>query len=281
MFLGVVRRGRDSGRGAPSVHGKDELDARAEALRALARSPVPFLVAGAYALFEYTGIYRDTKDLDLFVRARDLDGAFRALEAAGFRTELTDRSWIGKAWRGKWYVDLIFSSGNGVAVVDDAWFENARPGRVMDVAVLLAPPEEIIWSKSFVLERERYDGADVNHLLHHCGRSLDWRRLLARFDRYWEVLLSHLMLFRFAYPGSTEVVPDWVMGELLGRAAALREHPRAPDTICRGNLISRVQYQHDLDRGLGDGRRWDEADRLVGEAEDGGGKLELPAGGGG
>ncbi len=70
----------------------------------------------------------------------------------------------------------------------------------MDVEVLLAPPEEMIWSKSFVLERERYDGADVNHLLHACGESLDWERLLHRFDRYWEVLFSHLLLFQFAYP---------------------------------------------------------------------------------
>ncbi len=275
-FQAMIGPGRESG--AVPVHGVEELDARADALRALACSPVPFLVAGAYALFEYTGIYRDTKDLDLFLRARDLDAAFKALEEAGFRTELTDPVWIGKAWRGPWFVDLIFSSGNGVAVVDDAWFAYARPGRVFDVPVLLAPPEEMVWSKSFVLERERYDGADVNHLLHACGRSLDWARVLARFDRYWEVLLSHLMLFRFAYPGSKGDVPDWVMDELLARAGAPRSHPSAPHDICRGNLISRVQYQHDLDRGLGDGRRWDEADRLVREAEDGGGELELPAG---
>jgi hypothetical protein len=266
----------------PVQRGPGELDARAEALRALARSPVPFLIAGAYALFEYTGIYRDTKDLDLFVRERDLADAFRALEAAGFRTERTDPDWIAKAWRGPWYVDLIFCSGNGVAVVDDAWFEHARRGRVMDVEVLVAPPEEMIWSKSFVLERERYDGADVNHLLHACGRSLEWGRVLARFDRYWEVLLSHVMLFRFAYPGSAEAVPDWVMEELLGRVQRTRPRPVTPDSICRGNLISRVQYQHDLERGLGDGRRWDEVDRSPREAEvDGGRERGVPAGGGG
>ena len=45
--------------------------------------------------------------------------------------------------------------------------------------VLLAPPEEMIWSKAFVCERERYDGADVNHLLRACGRQMDWQRLLA------------------------------------------------------------------------------------------------------
>jgi hypothetical protein len=264
---------------------QEELDARAAALRALAASRVPFLVAGAYAFFEYTGIFRDTKDLDLFLRERDLEDAFRVLEQAGFRTELTDPGWIGKAWKGEWYVDLIFSSGNGVAVVDDLWFEHARPGRVMDVEVLLAPPEEMIWSKSFVLERERYDGADVNHLLHACGESLDWERLLQRFDRYWEVLFSHLLLFQFAYPSTRSIVPDRVTEELLRRTVENLQAGDHPVALCRGNLMSRVQYQHDLDRlGLGDGRRWDERERGPGGGEGdgrGAGGPDVPAGSGG
>jgi hypothetical protein len=263
---------------------QDELDARADALRAFAGSDVPVLVAGAYAFCEYTGIFRDTKDLDLFLRERDLEDAFRVLEEAGFRTELLDPGWIGKAYRGEWFVDLIFSSGNGVAVVDELWFEHARRGRVMGVDVLLAPPEEIIWSKGFVLERERYDGADVNHLIRAVGEELDWDRLLFRFDRYWEVLLSHLLLFRFAYPGERSKVPGRVMEELLGRVTEElgTDHPRA---LCRGNLMSRVQYRHDLQQlGYEDGRRWDEIERVGRgrpEAMDGGWERDLPAGGGG
>jgi hypothetical protein len=254
-----------------------ELDARAEALTVLAGSKVPFLVAGAYAFFEYTGIFRDTKDLDVFLRERDLDEAFRVLETAGFRTELEDPGWIGKAYRGEWYVDLIFSSGNGVAVVDDLWFEHARPARVMGVDVLLAPAEEMVWSKSFVLERERYDGADVNHLFRAVGDELDWDRLLRRFDRYWEVLLSHVLLFRFSYPGERSKVPDRVLETLVARVEDElgTDHPRP---LCRGNLISRVQYRHDLEHlGYEDGRAWDEAERGGQGARDGGG--DVPAGG--
>jgi hypothetical protein len=256
----------------------DELDARAAALRAFAASHVPVLVAGAYAFFEYTGIFRDTKDLDLFLRERDLEDAFRVLERAGFRTEIEDPSWLGKGYRGEWFVDLIFSSGNGVAVVDDLWFEHARPARVMGVDVLLAPPEEMVWSKAFVLERERYDGADVNHLLRAAGEELDWDRLLFRFERYWEVLLSHLLLFRFAYPGERSKVPDRVMDALTCRVTAElgSDHPRA---LCRGNLISRVQYGHDLQHlGYEDGRRWDEAERTGGARGDGGSERDVPAG---
>ena len=260
----------------------DELDCRADALRALAASRVPFLVGGAYAFSAYTGIHRDTKDLDLFLCERHLEEAFAVLERAGFRTELADPVWIGKAWRGAWYVDLIFSSGNGIAAVDDDWFVHTREARVMDVPALLVPPEEMVWSKSFVLERERYDGADVNHLLHACGEGLDWERLLARFDRYFEVLFSHLLLFQFAFPGARSVVPDWVIETLIRRTLEIRGEGDLPVPICRGNLMSRDQYQHDLDRlGLVDGRRWDESDRdPERRAGDDGGRADVPAGGG-
>jgi hypothetical protein len=260
-----------------------ELDARADALQALAASDVDFLVAGAYALFEYTGIFRDTKDLDVFIRERDLEDAFRVLERSGFRTEILDPTWLGKGYRGEWFVDLIFSSGNGVAAVDDLWFEHARAARVMGVDVKLAPPEEMIWSKAFVLERERFDGHDVSHLLRSMGEELDWDRLLYRFDRYWEVLLSHLVLFRFAYPGERSKVPDRVVLELVRRLTDEigTDHPRP---LCRGNLISRVQYEHDLQAlGYEDGRRWDEVARRDGNggtAGDGGGDRNVPAGGG-
>lgn len=266
----LVTRDRDAG----------EIDARADALRALAEAGVPHLVAGAYAFFEYTGIFRDTKDLDIFLRERDLEDAFRALERAGFRTELLDPTWIGKGYRGEWFVDLIFSSGNGVAVVDELWFEHARPGCVMGVEVLLAPPEEIIWSKGFVLERERYDGADVNHLLRACASSLDWDRLLMRFDRYWEVLFSHLVLYRFTYPCERDKVPDRVLHALMHRMRADIEEGNHARPVCRGTLISRVQYRHDLEHlGYEDGRVWDEAERTGRTERDGGRERGLPAGG--
>ncbi len=243
-----------------------EPDARREALQALAASDVDALVAGAHALFE-----------------RDLEDAFRVLESTGFRTEIGDPAWIGRGHRGEWHVDLAFSSENGVATVDELWFEHARPARVMGVDALLVPPEELIWSKAFILERERFDGHDVSHLLRSMGEELDWDRLLHRFDRYWEVLLSHLALFRFAYPGERSKVPDRIVLELARRLGNEigTDHPRP---LCRGNLISRVEYEHDLQAlGYEDGRRWDERARREGAGGglgDGGGDRNVPAGGG-
>ena len=60
-----------------------------------------------------------------------------------------------------------------------------------------SPAEEMIWSKAFVMERERYDGADITHILRKSGATIDWVRLLRRFGSHAAVLLSHLVLFQF------------------------------------------------------------------------------------
>jgi hypothetical protein len=224
-----------------------ELDARYDALRALTEDGVPFVVAGAYAFFEYTGIFRDTKDLDVFLRRRDVPHAFASLERAGFRTELLDSVWIAKGYRGEWYVDLIFSSGNGVCVVDDAWFAHAHRGVVMKVPVLLAPPEEIIWSKGFVCERDRFDGNDVANLIRARGDELDWDRLLARFDEDWEVLLAQLVLFRYVFPSDRAKVPSRIMRKLMRRAARTAAEGAWERRVCRGPLLSKTQYRHVLE----------------------------------
>jgi hypothetical protein len=221
-------------------------------LLGLNASQVPFLVGGAFAFTRATGIERDTKDLDLFIRERDYPRAAQALARAGYATELSHPHWLGKARDGEFFIDLIFSSGNGVAVVDDEWFAHAIGASLLGIAVRIAPVEETIWSKAFVMERERYDGADVAHLLHACAATLDWPRLLRRFGPNWRVLLAHLVLYGFVYPGRSAQVPPWVMERLL---AGLHEDPEADPAVCRGTLLSREQYLVDVERlGYADAR---------------------------
>jgi Uncharacterised nucleotidyltransferase len=240
----------------------DELGARAQAIQLLKRAGVPFLVGGAYAYAHYTGIYRDTKDLDLFLHPADVDRALEVLASDGWRTEHHPDGWLAKGFKGEYFVDLIFSSGNGVAVVDDAWFAHAVPGRVFRQDIWLVPPEEMIWSKAFVMERERFDGADVAHLLRALGPRLHWDRLLRRFERYWEILFAQLMLFRFAYPSDRDVVPDRVMTGLLSRTVETLKSGAEEDRVCRGDLMSRVNYRLDIDSwGYASGRERDEQAR--------------------
>jgi len=225
------------------------------ALAALTREGLPFQVGGAFALEHYIGVARWTKDLDVFIHPRDVTRALEALAAAGFQTELPYPHWLGKARAGRDFIDLIFSSGNGVAEVDDEWIAQGVSGVVIGMPVHLCPPEEMIWSKAFVAERERYDGADVAHLIRACHAQMNWDRLLARFGPHWRLLLSHLVLFDFIYP-SERAPRARGMTRALARRLAEDGNGHVEQTrVCQGTLLSRAQYLPDVTAwGYADGR---------------------------
>jgi hypothetical protein len=208
---------------------------------------IAYLVGGGYALERFLGIGRSVKDLDLFMRERDVPAALARIEQRlRCRTEMAFPHWLAKIARGNGdHVDVIFNSGNGVCAVDDGWFRHAVPSVVMGVPVALCPPEETIWSKAFVMERERYDGADIAHLLRACAETLDWGRLARRFAGHWRVLLSHLILFGFVYPTERHRIPPALMRHCL-RALESELERGATRRICRGPLTSRAQYLVDV-----------------------------------
>jgi hypothetical protein len=218
------------------------------ALTTLGDARVEFLVGGAYAFALYTGIARHTKDFDLFIRPGERDKALAALAGAGYQTEVTYPHWLAKARCGDYFIDLIYSSGNGVAAVDDAWFEHAPTGTVMGEQVRLCAAEELIWSKAFIMERNRYDGADIAHVLRAWGDHLDWQRLLDRFGPNWRVLYSHLILYGFVYPAERERVPAWVMHDLAGRLKAEVGTQPPEERLCQGTLLAAMQYLPDVER---------------------------------
>jgi hypothetical protein len=234
----------------------EEAPSYARGLRALLEDGVHFLVGGGVAMAAYCGIRRFTKDLDVFVLPEDVPRALGAFSRAGFRTEIPFPHWLAKAYGDEHeFIDVIYNSGNGVAPVDAEWFVHAPAARVLGVDVALCPPEETIWSKAFVMERERFDGADVAHLLLTCGPSIDWPRLVRRFGEHWRVLLSHLVLFGYVYPDEAGCVPQGVIGPLLERLAGEAHPPVDPEgRTCRGTLLSREQYLPDLARGWRDAR---------------------------
>jgi hypothetical protein len=234
------------------------------ALRVLVEADVPFLVGGAFAHACFTGIRRSTKDLDLFIRRGDYERVASLMEAEGqaegWRTEMTYPHWLAKVFAGHDaegdFIDLIFNSGNGVTPVDERWFRDNAEAEVLGVPVRIANVEDGILSKAFIMERERYDGADIAHLIHANAEQLDWDGLLRRFGPHWRVLLAHLVLFGFIYPGERQRVPRRVMDHLLQRLAAEVAQPPAEDLhVCAGTLLSRQQYLHDVERlGYVDGR---------------------------
>ena len=233
--------------GAVAVQDPEEMSAHRRALEVLQRGGIDPMVGGAYALRAHTGIWRDTKDLDLFVRKVQIHEALALLAKNGYRTELTDPLWIGKAFAGDYFVDLIFSSGNGVATVDEHWQRRALHATVLGRQALIVPAEEMIWQKGYIQERERFDGADIHHLIRAKGEKLDWQHLVARFGDHWPVLLGHLVSFRFSFPSDKEKIPVSVMKDLLARQLALEERPASSERLCRGTLLSRQQYMNELE----------------------------------
>src|SRR6266403_2115418 len=205
---------------------------------ALHAAEVPFLIGGAYMVEVCGGVSRSTKDFDLNVRPNHVKAALRALARAGYKTELTFPHWLAKATYEGDIVDLIFRAGNGLCEVDDSWFDRARDDELLGMPVKLCAPEEMIWMKGFIMERERFDGADIAHILKSCTEQLDWPHLVQRFGPDWRVLLSHLVLFGYIYPGERAKIPSAIMDDLIARLRSERGTGGAT-RICNGTLLSR------------------------------------------
>jgi len=245
-----------------------------KAMKCLDEANLPFLVGGAYAFSEYSGVERPNHDFDIFVKKEDADEILEVLSKnLGCMSHKIFPHWLYKTFYGQDFIDVIFSSGNGLAIVDDEWFTRSKKAMVLGHPARIIPAEEMIWSKAFIMERERFDGADVAHTIRKYGNNMDWKWLIHRFGKHWRVLYSHIILAGYIYPCDMEVVPLWVMETLT--AKLLEEHKALPSTpssdgdskvaadamasktiaaeeaaaarkLCHGPFLSRQQYLKDL-----------------------------------
>jgi hypothetical protein len=224
-------------------------------MRLLVENGIEFLVGGGYAFGHYTGLERDTKDIDLMVRPSNVDAVIRICRTAGYESGYAFSHWLAKVKSPEGLVDIVFRAGNGLCEVTDDWLVAAPRALVFGYPVRLIPPEEMIWQKAYIMERERFDGADVAHLLFSCGEKISWKKLVFLFGPDWRVLLSHLVLFGFIYPAKRNLVPRNVLSELITRFISEEQGGTSGEAICNGTLFSRVQYRYDLMvRGFRDAR---------------------------
>ena len=171
-----------------------------EVLQLMAKSGIPFLVSGTYALASYTGIDRPTKDVDVFAKAGDALKMLHYFKEHGFDVEIVDERWLNRVTRGELFVDIITNMPTVTTHVTDDWFVGAPETELFGARVKLVPPTQFIWSKIFVQDHHRYDMADVAHMILKCHEAIDWKQLLSHMELYWEVLLIALLNFRFVYP---------------------------------------------------------------------------------
>src|SRR5438552_15422825 len=220
-------------------------DCHRRSVAALQAANVPFLIGGAYVVEAFAGVSRRTKDFDLYIRPRHVRAAMDALAGAGYKAEMTFPHWLAKAARGRDCVDLIFRAGNGLCEVDDSWFERAHDDQSLGLHMKFCAPEEMIWMKAFIMERERFDGADIAHILVSCADKLDWQHLIQRFGPDFRVLLSHLVLFGYIYPTEQDRIPKTGMEDVIAR---LRKAAPAggQERLGRGTLLLRKAYMVDV-----------------------------------
>jgi hypothetical protein len=215
----------------------------AEVLSDLLEARIHFLVGGGYAVNHYTSARCPTKDLDIFTSAREVPRLLDCLRHDGRTASVVDERWIGKIHYGEDFVDIIFGSSNGAVPGQEQWFEHAREGHVLGLCVPLISPTELIWSKVFIQKRQRHDGCDIANLILMQRDEIDWHRLVAYMDAHWEVLLCHVLSFRWIYPSERDAVPAWLLDELLERLRRQRERPAPGARLCRGRLLSSSDYR--------------------------------------
>jgi predicted nucleotidyltransferase len=169
---------------------------------------VPYAMIGGLAS-SILGRARWTHDLDVFLRDQhDAARAMEALDAAGFRTERTDESWLYKGIKHGVLVDLIFKA-KGDIYLDDEMLARSPMGEFKGRMVRVVPPEDLVMIKAII-----HDEATPRHLYDAIGviasSVIDWDYLLRRAARGPRRLLSLLI---FAQSNDV-VVPDRVIREL-------------------------------------------------------------------
>jgi hypothetical protein len=216
-----------------------------EILTLFEQQHIPYAVAGAFALREHTGICRDTKDLDLFLTAEAVCRAIPALRDEGFECETCDPVWLYKAHRDGFFVDLITGMSNAAIVVEDSWIERSSPAVIHGVHTRVLAAEELLASKLFVTRRERFDGADIAHIVYGTRGKFDWQRVLHLAAENWEILLWALVLFHYSYPAQTEFVPMEIWRDLIRRFEHALVNPD-PAARFRGSLIDDKMFAIDV-----------------------------------
>jgi hypothetical protein len=216
-----------------------------DVLRLMNKKHIPYAVSGAFALHEHTGVWRQTKDLDLFIPVNEVQNALDIAEESGYAIEVKDPVWLAKILQDGHFVDLISGMSNAVIRVDQSWIDRAVPSEVLGVGTKVLAAEELIASKIFVTRRERFDGADVAHLIYATRDMLDWDRMFQLVGEHWEMLLWSLIFYRYVYPRHANEVPYKVWHELLQRFERDLIDPKIAAPF-RGSLIDENMFAIDV-----------------------------------
>jgi hypothetical protein len=189
-----------------------------EVIRQARSAGIPCAFGGAFATAVYTGQLRNTKDFDFYVLPQDRDRMIEVLDRIGLRDYFDrlayDRSWIYRASRDDIIVDTIWQMANGRAPVDEQWLTRGPEVTIRGERVRAIPVEELLWTKLYVLQRERSDWPDVLSLVDSQADAIDWDRLIGRLGGDAPLLQAVLLVYRWLAPGRSCDIPEKVWAGL-------------------------------------------------------------------
>src|SRR5438105_1509914 len=197
---------------------KSEWTIYSAAIDAVRDAGIPFLLGGGFALATFIGRWRDTKDIDFYIMPEARQKAIAALSRAGFVDYFDrlpyDRKWIYRSVRSGVIIDIIWSMANRRARVDELWFRRAGSVSIRGEKLAVVPPEEFIWCKLYILQRDHCDWTDIFNVLHSSGPDLDWKHLLRRLEGDLPLLRGALSVYGWLCPRRALQLPQSLWKQL-------------------------------------------------------------------
>jgi hypothetical protein len=212
---------------------------------------IQFAVGGSLAMAGYGGgLLRTPKDLDLYIAPEDKEQLIQVLNDLGFadyhEKQPYDRNWIYRATRQDVLVDVIWQMANGRAKVDAAWLLRGPLIRWVGNDLRLVAIEELIWSKLYVLQRDRCDWPDICNLIDAARTQIDWPRLFDRVGPDAPLLDAVLKVYSWLRPDPARAGAAG-QSDTSRRAALLDSRPwLLSEQHSQNRLLSEQDSQNNL-----------------------------------
>lgn len=179
---------------------------------------ISFALGGAFAVAAHVGLWRNTKDLDLYVCPEERQRVIDTLNHLGLKDYYEvlpyDRNWIYRSYKEDIIIDIIWAMPNQRTLVTDTWLEAGPTLHLRGEEVRVVPAEEMIWGKIYVLQKERSDWTDIFNLIYAVGPQMDWPRLIEDLDMDAPLLGAVLQVFAWLTPGRARELPGWLWERL-------------------------------------------------------------------
>ncbi|HYO82581.1 MAG TPA: nucleotidyltransferase family protein [Bryobacteraceae bacterium] len=209
-------------------------------LEKLQREEIPFALGGGLALGVFTQKFRRSKDIDIYVEPQHRDRIIAMMTECGLEDLYSKkeyvRDWIYRGHRDDVIVDAIWAMANRRAVVDRRWVEDGPTVQLFGGDYKVIPPEELMWSKLYVLQHDRCDWPDIMNLINATGPSLDWEHLIRRVAEDRPLVKGVLSVFSWLCPDRAATIPRRIW-DSLGLAVPGYSEPDPEGRPSRKDLL--------------------------------------------